>query len=90
MSRQCCRHFQDMTMVLLRRLATLMTTMAKAGKEDHEVRVGKDDKSEIGTMPIVFFNLGRSVPPAASTKLHRRDHGLKPAAKQASTSVDAG
>ena len=47
------------------------------------------DRRSIGMMPIVFFNLGRSVPPAASTKLYRRDHGSKPAAKQASTSVDA-
>ena len=76
-------------MILLMRLATLMTTMAKAGKEDHEVRVGKKDISDIGIMLIAFFNLGRSVPPAASTKLYRRDHGSKPAAKQASTSVDA-
>ena len=41
MSRTCCGQIQDMPMILLMRLATLMTTMAKAGKEDHEVRVGK-------------------------------------------------
>ncbi|MDA8583496.1 hypothetical protein N9L68_04665 [bacterium] len=41
MSQHGCGQIQDMTMILLMRLATLMTTMAKAGKEDHEVRVGK-------------------------------------------------
>ena len=41
MSRTCCGQIHYITLILLMMLATLMTTMAMAGKEDHEVRVGK-------------------------------------------------